>query len=341
MDRIYVTSSKYESKFKKYAEEQGWLYRKSTTVAVDTDKQHLYLDNITIKGITHLPYADTFKKLYYKDGLLTASSTSIPKGFTVADDYVYLENIDEYGYCRRLDPNAIQEAFTGVWRSKKDCIKIKRYANHPKNPRYSDYVFKAHIVDINGTYYSQCDTDSVQETSLDGWALRSTVVEEVITNDTMDKTKGRYIKDYGWVHNNNVIKLNDKYYHKKDNNIVEYQGKYYTIFQCYQNYTLEEENIGNETYGKTLEITAEKYGTPIPAEHVLIMYDLKIDKLTKELQWVPRYVTPGETKHLELTTGEYILDNTENRKYLKRWNKKWYLKSNFEMPDKNQLLLFA
>jgi len=363
LDRVYYVKSSYAPLFWDMAEKKKWLFYPSTS-AGDAET-YFYKDDITIEGITHLPYTDTFRYLFYKDNIITSGHRKSVEGNDKLDKIKHprfslsLTTTAVYGYHREIDPNSLQEAITANWVSKRDCVFIKKY---------DGYVLKRNIVDINGAYYSTHDKD-ICNTQLDGWILKSNSVKEAITGIKIDKTKAIDTKKYkGFVHKSNIVKIHNEIYHKQDPEIIMYDGKGYHISQCFINYNREKvnkeiEELFNGEGGATAEkqqliffdstfpyipyedVMAEK--PFIPKECTTIVYNLFYNPILEKVEYQEVYYLTSAIKTMvmensltKLATGELIINNAKNRENVKKFNKKYYLRSSFEQPNKNQSLLF-
>jgi hypothetical protein len=86
--------------------------------------------------------------------------------------------------------------------------------------------------------------------------------------------------------------------------------------------------------------TVERKGSLIPKERAIIAYDLVYNPMLDDIEYQVVYYT-GKVKSVQLATGELIVDSSNNRKYLKKFNNKYYIKQNFKLQDKKQLSLFG
>lgn len=339
LDRVYANSENHILSFIKLANSNNWKYYKGTSA--DEGATSYYKDNVNIKNICHMPWMDTFRYLYYKDGVITGGKT--PKTVKNSLNYIELRRTSSGGYFPEIDENRITEVLTGNYISKKDAIYVKKYSGH---------VLKENIVDINGDYYSRFD-NCLTKTKLDGYILKEDAIEESLTMETISKSEAIYAPEYkGYVHESNVVKINNKIYHKKDENIV-YSEKWYHISQCFVNYIVNEEereSLLRHAHPNTIDFTEEyiKYVTfdrdfdsgIIPKEHAIIVYNIKKNPVNEQLEYFERYCLKGQYPIIKVNTGEYVIDNSENRKHLKKFNNKYYIKERFEPPNKNQLMLF-
>lgn len=363
LDRMFFNSDGFISQFRDLAKENKWKAYKSTSAG--GGESDYYIDDINITGICHLPYTDTFRYLFYNDNVLSAdTSDGIINKLKYRDDRVSLTHTSEGGYQPAIDPDRVKEAFTGNYISKKDAIKIKRYDKHPK--KYDGYVLKKNIANISGAYYSKHDND-ITKSELDGFILKENSVSEAFTNDTIDKSKAIHSPKYnGYVHKANTVCIKCELYHKKDTDVVQLNGKWYHISQCFRNYNREKRNtelagkgyhfwIGNEVFVPypTNSITAED--NLIPKEQAVIMYNLVYNPILNSIEHQEVYCIDNRS-FIQLITGELIKDSFKNRQYLKKFNNKWYIKQEFRLndttivpkstpatfhkPNKNQLTLF-
>lgn len=356
LDRVYTRSDTLASPFYELAAEHGWkCYTKNRPSGT------LYKPDLDITGLCHFPYTDTFRRLYYKDNFVASESMSSNK-IKNSSANISLTHAGDGGYFANLDPNRVKEALTNNYISKKDAIRVKRY---------DGYVLKKNIANINGIYYSIYD-GLVVKTTLDGYILKENSVNEVFSNELIDKAKAVHSpKHNGYIHKKNVICIKDEIYHNKDTDIICFDSKWYRISECFINYDREEVNKGvsipvltpkgNIEFVKQITLfdnsLTEKYmsylmfiqsfthhGGPsitrkdslIPKEKAIIAYDLIYSPALDKLLYQEVYFTKN-IKTIKLVTGEYIISTDDNRKYLKKFNNKWYIKQDFKAPDKKQL----
>ena len=339
LDRVYTISDSLVSLFYDLAEENHWKQYKG--VSQGNAAKYLYIDNLDIIGMCHMPWVDTFKHLYYKDSLASSSTMSNVKHSSSVVTLTHTEGAVGGVYISELDPDKIKEVISGNYMSKKDAVFVKRYEG---------YVLKENIADIDGTYYSTLD-NLVVKTTIDGYILKENSVNEVFTNDIIDKSKAIKSPKYeGYIHKFNAINIKGEIYHKSDDNVVGFGNKWYHISQCFINYNREEVNKEIVEYQTILHnslpevwpfwayinVIATREGSLIPKEHAIIAYNLIYNPALDELLYQERYYTK-RTGLIKLTTGEFIVDTSNNRKYLKKFNNKYYIKQDFEAPNKNQL----
>lgn len=363
LDRVYARSDTLCQLFYDLAKENKWRRYPSTSVN-EMDKNY-YKKGIVIAGVCHIPYNDTFRYLYPNDNLLT-SSTKLNINKNSASPIILSEHTN-CGYYPSLDPDRTQEAFTGAFISKKDAISIKRYKDN-----YDGYVLKGNIADINGDYYSTYDND-VLNSKLDGYILKKNSVSEIITQINIDKIKATHSTKYnGFIHKSNLICIENENYHKQDTNIICYDNKWYHISQCFINYNREKVNEeitkpvltpkGNKEFvkhpmfsDKSLPGDYMQYLTflwsfcrekgasitrednLIPKEQAIIAYDIIYNPASDKILYQKVYCT-NKRDTIQLVTGEFIIASSQNRKHLKKFNNKWYIKQDFKLPDKNQLI---
>jgi len=236
----------------------------------------------------------------------------------------------------------VQEIFSNNHISKRDAIFIKRY---------DGFVLKKNIADINGDYYSVLDSN-ITKTVVDGYILRINSVTEVITNNNIDKNKAVHSpKHKGWIHKSNAIYIGDKLYHKQDVDIICFDNKWYHISQCFRNFNREKVNeelakqesfyynIGlHKCFIPYAPVTSE--GDLIPKERAIIAYNLVYNPIVDTIEYQKVYCT-NKTGFIQLVTGELIINSSKNKQHLKKFNNKWYIKREFEPPNKNQLTLFG
>jgi len=348
LDRVYANSELIVSLFYELAKENGWKYYKSTSAGEGSS--HYYKDDINITGICYLPYTDTFRRLYYTSKPVIISGGPLGKAYDVSGlTYLTLTNTTNGGYFPALDPNRVKEALTGNTISKKDAVFVKKYKG---------YVSKKNIVDIRGTYYSTYDKE-ITQSQLDGFILAKDSIDEALTSNSMDKTKAVYSAKYdGYIHKSNAVYIEDGVYHKSDNNIIYFDNKWYHISQCFINY---DRKVVNEELAKGLLYSPEDFmpywarsaawdsrdgksgitrkGDLIPKEHAIIAYDIIYNPMLNDIVYQEVYCTIRDNL-IQLITGEFVVNSISNKKHIKRFNGKYYIKKAFKLPNKNQLLLF-
>ena len=343
LDRVYARSDSLISQFYYLAKENGWKRYDGTSPG--NAAGGLYKDNLDITGMCHMPWVDTFKYLYYKDGL--AASSGRIDCVKHSNHYVSLTHTDGMiggVYIPDLDPNKIREAISGNYISKKNAVFIKRY---------DGYVLKKNIADINGDYYSVYD-EIVTSTKLDGYILKENSVQEVITQGKIDKTIAiQSVRYKGHVHKSNAVCIkntwpngDDEIYHKQDVDVVCFDNKWYHISQCFINYDRKKvnEELAKQpifSYADLSETwipyaTVERKGNLIPKERAIIAYDLVYNPMLDDIEYQVVYCT--DTKKLtQLNTGEFIVNSSNNRKYLKKFNNKYHIRQDFKLSSKKQL----
>lgn len=355
LDRVYAASEHLLHLFHDLAEENGWK-----SYSAECGERSYYKDDIDITNTCHFPYTDTFKILYYKDHVISAGH--IPDKVKHKDVYIRLAQTGNGGYFPNLDPNRVKEAFSGNYISKKDAIKIKRYGR---------YVLKANIADINGAYYSVLD-NKIVKTTLDGYIFKVNSVAEVFTDEKIDKNKAVHSDRYGgWIHKSNIVNIKDEIYHKSDADIICFDGKQYHISQCFVNYDRKEYNkelakqpiylFGESPGDKILHIMVTRKDGLIPKERAITAYDLAYNSGLNIIEYQEVYRTSKDGL-VQLITGELIINSAGNKKYMKKFNNKYYIRQTFRLsdkqldkqmvtlpdteqtfrlPNKNQLLLFG
>jgi hypothetical protein len=312
--------------------------------------RNLYKKGVIAKGMCFLPYMDTFKYLYLKDNLIT-SSTKL-QVISYGDNFIVLEQHTNSGYYPELDPNKTTEKFTGNFVSKKEAVFIKRY---------NGWVAKKNIASINGTFYSTYD-NKITVSKIDGHILKENAVEEVITHEIINKVTAEYSTKYkGHIHKSNIVCINGYSYHKKDKDITYFNSKWYHSSQCFVNLDRSALNKELEKYTSGFYVAypedympywkraaiwdagnAGKGGIPregklIPKEHAIIAYNLVWNPIVEDIEYQEVYRTNNQFL-IPLVTGELIVSSADNKKHLKKFNNKWYLKQDFEPPDKKQLM---
>jgi hypothetical protein len=338
LDRVYAKTDTLCSLFYDLAEENKWKRYPSTTV--NQMNKSYYKKDIIVAGMCHLPYNDTFRYLYPKDNLL-ASSTGL-KINKSSHLYTTLQEHTNCGYYPELDPDRTQEAITGAYISKKDATFIKRYEGN-----YDGFVLKKNIANINGVYYSIHDNEIIK-TKLDGFILKENSVNEVISNDVINKTTAIHSPKYnGHIHESNAIVILDEIYHKKDTDVICFRDKWYHISQCFVNYDREKRNIAlskqkfhswieNEVFVPYPDDFVVRKSGFIPKGQAIIAYNIVYNPVSDDIEYQEVYRTNMQFL-IPLTTGELIVSSTENKKYLKKFNNKWYIKQSFKLPGKKQL----
>ncbi len=339
MDRVYYSSESQLGLFINFAKNEGFKHYN------DSKSRHeqMYIKDITVKNITHLPYTDTFNYLYYKKGVFTNHTHPIKSIVNSKDALLETSYLgDRDGYNRVLDPNAILEVFTNNYISKKDAVNIKKYKG---------YVKKEHIVIIKNTYYSKYDTKHIAELTEGGFVLKQNMVIELYTQAKIDKTKSIKVKK-GYINKENVIKIYNKIHSKFANNIVCFKNKYYLDSQCYRTddgklYPKEKISI---VYGFTEDIVAAKFPNGCVGE--LSTSQLKLSEYSGfENRGIIKeggnfgkkhYILTEETeKYIILASGEAVLSMVAGESNTVYYNKKYYLKKGFVPRDKKQLLLWG
>jgi len=188
----------------------------------------------------------------------------------------------------------------------------------------------------------------------------------------MDKTKAIHSpKHNGYIHKSNVIYTNKELYHKQDTDIVCLNNKWYHISQCFINYDMREVNRelaehplvntkGTDFYvhlpknympyyrrSHVWDIHKGKEGIPrkgnlIPKEYATIMYNLVYNPIVDNLEYQKVYCVDKDKQYfIQLITGEYLINSSNNKQHLKKFNNEWYIKREFKLSNKNQLTLFG
>lgn len=334
LDRVYARSDTLLSLFYDLASTNKWKRYPSTTVN-DMDDSY-YKEGIDAIGMCYIPYNDTFRFLYLKDNLLTSSAGII--SVKNSDSYVTLNVHDNSAYYPQLDPNRVREALTNKYVSKKDCTRIKRY---------NGYVLKKNIVSVDGDYYSKHD-NKIMESKLDGFMLAENSVNEFITNEVIDKTKAiKSVKYGGYIHKSNIVNIKGVLYHAKDTDIVYYEGTWYHVSQCFINYDRKKANeeLAAISYLEpspryVLRETVTRKGSLVPKECAIIAYNLIYSPISDSIEYQEVYRRYKDGL-IRLITGELIINSSENREHLKKFNNKWYIKKDFKLHNKKQLTLFG
>lgn len=316
MDRIYASNNE-QKMFETLAIKNKWLKYEGTSHSQGNNDY--YIDNINIEGITHLPWSDTFRYLWYKDKIITGGHQ--PPNLKFLDAFIECSTTADRGYHRQLDSNSVQEALSNSWVSKKDCIKVKQY---------NGFVLKTNIVEINKKYYSKHDKKLIL-TTLDEFIFKSNMVHESITQDTMDKNKGVKLPYYtGVIHKKNIKKVNGCLYHKKDPDLVIYKKKWYHITQCFRNRAqqLIPKQIAISVYRLKKTLNGEiKY----EQDYCYVDYTSFVDLIVTE-----KHAFKNGSEYSYNTITPLILDD-DAYKLVRKHNKKYYLKKQCEITDKNQM----
>ena len=340
LDRVYSKSEYLVGQFYDLADKNGWKYYNTTSIG-DANSCY-YIDNINIVDMCHFPYTDTFKYLFYKDNFVASGTSSTMMSKVKHGEHLHLTHTGDGGYFPTLDPNRVKEAISGNYISKKDAVFLKRYDGH---------VLKKNIADINGDYYSVRD-ELITSTKLDGYILKENSVQEVITQDNIDKTTATHSKKYdGFIHSSNAVHIQDEIYHKQDVDVVCFDNKWYHISQCFINYDRKKRNtalskqkfhfwIEDEIFTAYPDDFVVRKDGLIPKERAIIAYDLVYNPVLDDIEYQEVYCTDTR-KLIKLNTGELIVASPDNRKYLKKFNNKYYIKQEFKLPSKKQLLLFG
>ena len=329
MDRIYSVSSRYNSQMNELARKNKWASYDGESFG-GCRTSNLYITGIDMKNITHIPYADSFRRLWFKEeggGILTCGCE--PKCIKHKKDVVTLTHTQENGYCRALDENSVREQFTDCWRSKKDCIFVKQY---------NGYVAKKNVVKIDGAYFSRHD-DVITETVLDGLILKEDMVIEAVSSQSMDKTKGTSLPRYKdkYVHKKNMVTIKGMKYHKKDPEIVNFEKKWYNIEGCYRTkvgalvpkprclimYALRE---GGKYYTQGIKLVHEK------SKINDLKYLAKRDK--GKMLWIPEFRIDTFKDYVKMNSGELVVADTESRSFIKKRNKVYYLTKEYPIEPK-------
>ena len=340
LDRIYARSDELLYLFHDLATTNKWK-RYPTTSVSNADKNY-YRKDIDAIGMCHLPYNDTFRYLHLEKNLLTSGIGFTMVGLlNLSGSPVTLSVHNNRAYYPQLDLDRVREGISGNYISKKDAIKVKRY---------DGYVLKTNIADIDGAYYSVLDSLVIKAAD-DKYILKENSVTEVLTNNIIDKSKAIESPKYkGYMHKSNIVCIKDEIYHKQDADIVCFKNKWYHISQCFINYDRKEINKEIAKYQTILHnslpetwpfwayvsVIATREGDLIPKECAIIVYDLIYNPALDELLYQERYFI-GSAGLIKLNTGEFIVDTPNNRKYLKKFNNKYYIKQDFKLPNKNQL----
>ena len=331
LDRIYTISESVLPLFYDLAKRNKWHRYPSTSIG--KAQSIYYIDNIDIKDICHLPYTDTFRYLYFKDGFITSNTNNaIKQNIKHLNSYMVLTNVSAGGYFPEIDANRVQEAITGKYISKKDGVYVKRY---------KAFVLRKNIVDIDGSYYSKYDKE-ITESGRDGFIFVKNSTNEVLTNEIIDKTKAIHSSKYnGFVHKSNVVHIKNEIYHTKDTDIVCLNTKWYHISQCFRNYDRRDANKElaklpllhtDLQKNHVLHTSVTVKDSLIPKDCTIIMYDLVYNPMSNSIEWQKIYCT-DKRGFIQLVTGELIISSSENRQYLKKFNNKYYIKQELEFGD--------
>lgn len=307
LDRVYYCAEGYRKCYREFVENNKYY-------SFDWNHSDLYKDNINLTGITHLPYADTMRYLFYKDKILMSKPDTKNKKLKEPDKVVTLSTTADYGYCRALDKNSVREAISDRWCSKKDCIFIKKY---------DGYVQKNHIIDVNGEYYSIYDRKNIIQLESGQYAHKDFIVIELYSNRKISKLEATYIKinsdEEGYVNNNNIVVVNGKQYSKHSPNIVECKddNHYYLKSQCYY-----------------------YEGEYLPKHLTAIIYTLNENDNNEVVIDQEKYIYASQlSEHIELYSGMFI--DKRYKSFIVKYNGKYYLKNKFRKNDTKQKYLFG
>ena len=94
--------------------------------------------------------------------------------------------------------------------------------------------------------------------------------------------------------------------------------------------------IDNEVFVPSSDDSVMVKDGLIPKEHTIIVYDLIYNPTIDDIEYQEVYCT-SKVGLIQLVTGELIRNILENKKYIKKFNNKWYIKQDFRPPNKNQL----
>ena len=340
LDRVYSKSESLVGQFYDLADKNGWKYYNTTSLG-DANSCY-YIDNINIVDMCHFPYTDTFRHLFYKDNFIASgTSGTMTSKVKHKDCLIHLTHTGDGGYFPTLDPNRVREVISGNYISKKDAIFLKRY---------DGYVLRKNIANINGNYYSTRD-ELITSTKLDGYILKENSIQEVITQEKIDKIIAIHSKKYdGFIHGSNAVHIQNEIYHKQDADIVCFDNKWYHVSQCFINYDRKRRNtallkqkfhfwIEDEIFIAYPDDFVVRKDSLIPKKHTIIAYDLVYNPVLDDIEYQEVYCTDTK-KLIKLNTGELIVASPDNRKYLKKFNNKYYIKQKFKLSSKKQLSLF-
>lgn len=235
MDRIYYTKEYIKELFIRYATNESWLYKKHQNMEVDTPlintktkEEHRFISVNDIEDNDEYPYMDTLK--YLDNDVLTNNirfiddkknakkledtyGESSPIGYYIEyyDEYIDVENDDDYSYCEWIDDYRhnddcyysekynVSISYEYAESNMVDCGEFcdDEYDNYrlPQDAFYSKY-YNSYIANdfkhsmIKCTYYDYTDED-------DAYRLEKDVIE--IDNITATKdyaeTHFKYNKD--------------------------------------------------------------------------------------------------------------------------------------------------
>ena len=336
LDRVYYSEEKHRDIYLSFAKDNKFLY-------YPKDRHLLYIKKINLTNVTHLPYTDTFNTLYYEDKVLGQDDYNFGHALKLEGPTLTLKNLNNGGYVPGLDKNATQEVFTAVWLSKKDCVYIKKYEGN---------VAKENIIDIDGDYYSIYDNKNIYKLSdKNGYCLIKNVVTEYVTKDKIDKTKAISVKKYGaFVLKSNVIYVNKILYSKHDKVVTQIKNKYYLTSNTYKSTILDKRILkGAAIIAYKLEIIKQRNTFVIKSNQTSNLFGLRCENERKSMfintqqnEEVPEFIGPyyidNSCPCIILNTGEYIIKEGLDTKYLIRRNKKYYLRHLHKFKDKKQQL---
>ena len=328
LDRIYYSEESQRLLYKDFAAKNK--YKSYDYNSID----YPYIDSIKIEGITHLPYTDTFKWLYYNDLILSKRQHTTKDG-----TFIELNITTNMGYVWQLDPNNIEEVLTGNRISKKDSIFIKKY---------NGWVHKNNVVEIDTAYYHRRDHEIVQCGDRT-YCLRKDAIREEFTGEWISKKNSIKIKKYsGYVSKNNIICINGEQYHKQDKLVVEYDNSFYFKTACYFDHNVyfpkHRAYILSNILGEK-----EKEGKLLPIMSQFEWEEYLVKPTKRDILHTPSIVFAAyipdkgsDIGYIELNTGEFIKDTPENKVYLIHRNGKTYLKHLYKsktQTERNQLKL--
>ena len=351
LDRVYFSEENQQKIFNEFADKNKYLrFSKG-------GGRNLYIKDISLENITHLPYTDTFRLLYYTDKVLVTYDTKL-LGLN-RNNVIELTHIgNHYGYFPQLDKNSVKEEFTGDYISKNDSVFLKRY---------DGWVHKDNIVKIDKVYYSKNGYElHCLDRDKNDYCLKENVVEEVFSGDKIDKTKAIYIEGYsGFVHKKNFVQVKGKQYSSKDKEIVCYKDEYYLISHCYYS-RFQERYIPKNVAVIAYLLGFLKHTNRFIFEDTLFGYDrvaksksgfIDTEYDDEIVRLIGPYYVDDSIDCFVLNTGEYVMrdpppvtytsEEKERASYLIknvsmfkgviRRNKKYYLRSLHKFKDKKQL----
>ena len=371
LDRIYAKSDELLYLFHDLATTNKWK-RYPTTSVNDMDTSY-YKEDIDAIGMCHLPYNDTFRYLHLKNNLLTSGMGSATVNlFNLHASYVTLSVHNNRAYYPRLDPDRVREAISGNYISKKDAIKVKRYDGYVLKTNIAD-IDGAYYSVLDNLVIKAADDkyilkeNSVTEVFTNDVIDKSKAIQSPKYKGYIHKSNIVCIKDEIYhKSDDSVICFKNKWYHISEC-FINYNREEINKELAEGLFCSPEDILPYWVRSAAWDTNKNgsgvvRKGSSIPKEHAIIAYDLvcvgmSIEKCAEsfangnpkfnkakflktcdkdKILYQERYFT-GRADFIKLNTGEFIVDTSSNRKYLKKFNNKYYIKQDFEAPSKKQL----